>query len=163
MIEIEEAKESHLEGILEILNHEIATGTSVYDYDKKSSADIQDWFELKKKEDFPIFVAIENGIVISYASYGFFRPRKGYQISVEHSIYTHPEHRGKGTGKLLMRHLIDSVQKRGFEHMIAVIDGSNHKSIRFHKKFGFIEAGRLERVAFKFGKHLDAVFMQRTL
>jgi phosphinothricin acetyltransferase len=48
--------------------------------------------------------------------------------------------------------------------MVAVIGGSdNAKSIGLHTAMGFVPAGLLRSVGFKFGRWLDSVLMQRGL
>lgn len=160
---IRPAIKEDLPGILEIWNHEIENSTSIFDDQPKSLSFLENWFEDRSGKDFPILVAEFDSKVVCYGSYGTFREKPGYNITVEHSIYAHPDYRAMGTGRLIMREMIRLAKDQKIENMIAVIDGSNHKSIRFHEKFGFIEAGRLERIAVKFGKHMDAVIMQLQL
>jgi phosphinothricin acetyltransferase len=52
---------------------------------------------------------------------------------------------------------------QGFRTIIAVIGGAEPASIALHSKCGFREAGRLEKVGFKFGRWLDSLYMQREL
>lgn len=162
-IEIQEAKEIHLEKIREIWNHEILNSTSIFEEKPIDLIEVTSWYKNRKSNGFPIFVALYNQQVVAYASYGPFREKSGYQITVEHSIYVDPNHRGNGSGRLLMRKLLQSAKEQGFKNVIAVIDASNYKSIRFHEKFGFIESGRLERIARKFDSYLDAVILQHSI
>ena len=37
-----------------------------------------------------------------YAAYGPFRPKAGYSATMEHSVYVHPSHQGKGIGRALL-------------------------------------------------------------
>ncbi|MCB0477992.1 MAG: N-acetyltransferase [Crocinitomicaceae bacterium] len=160
---ITEARKEDLPGILEIWNHEILTGTAIFDETPKTIQEVEAWWKERKSGGFPVFVILEENQVMCYGTYAQFRPKTGYRISVEHSIYAHPESRGKGLGKLMMRKLIQTARDQKLENMIGVIDGSNYKSIRFHEKFGFIECGRMERIGIKFGRHLDIVIMQLQL
>jgi phosphinothricin acetyltransferase len=79
---------------------------------------------------------------------------------VEHSIYVHKDYQGRGIGKKLLEALITAAKEGGYHTMIAGIDASNQKSCDFHAKFGFVEAGRIKEVGYKFDKWLDLVFMQ---
>jgi phosphinothricin acetyltransferase len=48
--------------------------------------------------------------------------------------------------------------------MIAVIGGAdNTASIRLHERFGFVQAGVLKAVGFKFGAWIDTLLTQRAL
>jgi L-amino acid N-acyltransferase YncA len=64
----------------------------------------------------------------------------------------------------LMQALIDACEARGYRQMIAVIgEPTNTASIRLHEKFGFTLIGIFRGIAWKHGRWLDTVQMQRTL
>lgn len=160
---IREATLSDIPAILEIVNYNILNTTSIYDYDTKSLPEMEQWFYDKQNAGWPVLGAFENNRLIGYATYGTFRFKEGYRYTVEHSVYIHPEHNGKGAGGLLLKTLIDKAAKHGYHTMIGCIDAENSGSIAFHKKYGFTEAGLLKESAFKFDKWLDLLFMQLIL
>lgn len=47
--------------------------------------------------------------------------------------------------------------------MVAGIDAENQVSIRLHEQFGFVQAGTLQQVGFKFNRWLDLCLMQKIL
>ena len=47
--------------------------------------------------------------------------------------------------------------------MIGGIEASNAASLALHAGLGFVEAGRLREVGWKFGRWLDLVFVQKLL
>ena len=149
--------------ILEIVNHAILYTTSNYLYDVQTLENQLQWFEDKKSKEFPIIVADYNGTAIGFGTYGTFREKIGYQFTVEHSVYVAPEFIGKGIGKQLLLALIVLAKDEGYHTMIGGIDAANTGSIAFHKKFGFVDAGVIKEVGFKFGKWLDLQFMQLIL
>lgn len=157
---IRNAMMGDLPSILKIVNYEIEHTTSIYDYEKRSLRDQTDWFKNKISEKMPVILAEENGIVLGFGTFGIFRPWDGYQFSIEHSICLDKNSRGKGTGKIIMRELIDLAKKKGFHTMLAGVDANNTKSIQFHSNFGFKEVGRFNQIGYKFGKWLDLIFMQ---
>jgi phosphinothricin acetyltransferase len=64
----------------------------------------------------------------------------------------------------LLGDLIVRCEALGYRQMVAVIgDSRNLRSIRLHEALGFHRAGTFTSVGFKFGRWLDAVFMQRAL
>lgn len=160
---IRTAKNDDLKFILNILNYEIKHGTAVYDYEEKSLADLQIWYLEKIEKNYPLLVVELEDKVIGYATYGAFRPREGYKFTIEHSVYMHQDHYGKGLGKLLMQKLIPIAKENGYHSMIGVVDASNSGSCNFHLNLGFKEAGRLKEAGFKFEKWLDVVFFQLNL
>jgi phosphinothricin acetyltransferase len=112
----------------------------------------------------PYLVAAEGERLLGFAYAGPFRPRSAYRFTVEDSIYVAPDALSSGVGSLLLGTLIDACEERGMRQMIAVIgDSANTRSIRLHQRHGFIRAGTLVDAGYKFGRWLDAVFMQRAL
>lgn len=160
---IRPATEKDLKGILTIVNHEINTGTANFAYSEVILEEIIFEFQEKTKRDFPFFVAIDGNIVTGFATYGTFRKKEGYNSTAELSIYIHPEHQRKGIGKALMKQLIQHAKAHHITSLIAGIADENESSIKFHKAFLFVEVGYLPRVAKKFGRELNLVFMQLEL
>jgi L-amino acid N-acyltransferase YncA len=152
-----------LPAILEIVNHAILHTTSNYLYEVQTVENQLQWFEEKKSKQFPIIVADYNGTAVGFGTYGTFREKIGYQFTVEHSVYVAPEFIGKGIGKQLLLALIVLAKDGGYHTMIGGIDAANTESIDFHRKFGFVETGKIKEVGFKFGKWLDLQFMQLIL
>lgn len=157
---IRNATKNDVSEMLEIINHEILNTKAVYHYDVKTYEEQEKWFEQKKLDQLPIFVATYKNEVVGYATYGPFRAFQGFQHSIEHSIYVKPTTQGLGIGNLLMKKLLEEAKNQNFHTMIACIDSNNEKSVLFHEKRGFTEKGRLKEVGFKFGEWLDLVMMQ---
>ena len=157
------ALEKDLQAILEINNHEIKHSTANYDYEPKTLELQNHWFQEKAKAGFPILVAERENQIIGFATYGTFRPKPGYQFTVEHSVYIHSQYRGKGIGYSLMKELIAYAKEKGFHLMVGGIDASNLNSLHFHRKLGFQEVGRFKEVGWKFNQWLDLIFVQRIL
>lgn len=149
--------------ILEIINYNILHSTALYDYNIRTLENQIAIFDDKIKKGFPIIVAIENEIVVGFGYYSEFRYREAYKFTVEHSVYAHQNHIGKGIGKLLLKELILLAKSQKLHTMIGVIDSENQNSIDFHKKFGFEIAGTIKETGFKFNRWLDSVFMQKML
>jgi len=160
---IREGTEKDLPAILGIMNDAILHTTSIYDYHPRSAAYVQDWFEKKRQDGLPVIVCEHQGEAVGYGSYGIFRPWEAYQHSAEHSVYIREDSRGRGFGGKLLQALIDTARHQGFHTLIAGVDMDNESSRKLHRKFGFVEAGRLREVGFKFDKWLDLVFLQLML
>lgn len=157
---IRNATENDLPGILEIYNDAILNTTAVYDYDPHTLAMRKQWFDTKKQQGFPVFVAETEGQVAGFSSIGPFRAWTAYKYTIENSIYVSIDHRGKGISKLLMQPLIDAAKQLGLHAIVAGIDATNDISIGLHKKFGFEEVAHFKEVGYKFDRWLDLKFLE---
>ena len=71
---------------------------------------------------------------------------------------------GKGIGTAILGELIRRCEALDYRQMIAVIgDSANAASIKLHAAAGFVRAGTLRSMGFKFGRWVDSVLMQRPL
>ena len=154
---------SDTDAILEIINYNILNSTALYDYHPRSLEKQIAIFEDKLNKGFPIIVATINEELVGFGYYSEFRFREAYKFTVEHSVYAHYNHIGKGIGKEIMQNLIDLAQKQKLHTMIDVIDYENQSSVEFHEKFGFKTTGILKETGYKFDRWLHSVFMQKML
>lgn len=157
-------EQAHAASILAILNDAILHSTALYDYLPRPASSMQAWFEAKRQNGFPV-IGFESpdGQLLGFASYGPFRAFAAYKYSVEHSVYVHAEHRGRGLGAKLLRELIARARANDVHVLIGGIDASNTGSIVLHESLGFVHAGTIREAGFKFGRWLDLAFYQCTL
>lgn len=78
----------------------------------------------------------DDGQLLGFASYGTFRAWPAYKYSVEHSVYVHKDHRGKGLGRNLMQRLIQEAKAQEYHVMVGGIDVTNMGSIALHESLG---------------------------
>ncbi|HYR34076.1 MAG TPA: GNAT family N-acetyltransferase [Burkholderiales bacterium] len=155
--------DAHAGAILEILNDAIVNSTALYDYRPRPPEAMAGWFKAKETGRFPVIGALAGGQLVGFASYGTFRAWPAYKYSVEHSVYVHRDHRGKGIGIALMRQLIDAAREQQYHIMVGGIDATNAASVRLHEKLGFVHAGTIRHAGYKFGRWLDLAFYQLLL
>jgi L-amino acid N-acyltransferase YncA len=97
------------------------------------------------------------------AGYGY-RTRSAYRYALEDSVYVRHDMLGRRVGSVLLAELIRRCEGLGYRQLIAVIgDSANAGSIGLHASQGFLRAGTLRSVGFKFGRWVDSVIMQRPL
>jgi phosphinothricin acetyltransferase len=154
----------HAQAILDILNTAIISSTALYDYTPRTLAMMADWFQQKDSGNFPV-LGITNNVdeLMGFSTYGTFRAWPAYKYSVEHSVYIHVDHRGKGLGKLLIKQLITSAHKQQYHTMIGAIDIANKASVNLHEDMGFTHVGTIRQAAYKFERWLDLGFYQLLL
>jgi L-amino acid N-acyltransferase YncA len=160
---IRPARDGDAQAIAAIYAWHVANGTATFD---TVAPDANAWAE--KIADFaargfPFLVSERAGAVMAYAYAARFRDRAAYAHTCEDSIYVAHDARGCGMGTALLLSLIDAARAAGFQQMIAVVGGGEPASVALHAKCGFVHAGRMRNVGFKFGRLLDTVYMQRDL
>lgn len=155
----------HAPAILAIFNDAIAHSTALYEYQPRTLETMANWFATKQAGRYPVIGAFDAaGQLLGFASWGPFRAYPAFKYTVEHSVYVHQDHRGRGIGRQLLTELIRQAEARDEVHaLIAAIDMQNPGSIALHESLGFQHAGTLPQVGFKFGRWLDLGFWQRTL
>lgn len=163
MIIIREAQREDLPQMLEIYNDLIIHTTAIYSYEPHTPEMRAEWFETKKQQGFPIYVAVDENIVLGFATFGSFRSWPGYKYTVENSVYVATEARGKGIGKTLMMKIIEAAKTMNMHAMVAGIDADNNISLKLHEKLGFKQVAYFKEVGFKFGRWLDLIFMELVL
>lgn len=162
-INIRNASTDDLAQILDIYNHAIIHTTSVYSEHPHTYEMRLTWYNDRTGSGFPIFVAEADGQIVGFSTFGHFRVWPCYRHTVEHSVYVHIDHRGKGISKLLLQPLIDRAIEMNLHAMIAGIDAENEISYKLHQSFGFEEVAYFKEVGFKFGRWLDLKFMELIL
>ena len=165
---VRDALESDVPAITEIYNAIIPGTTVAWSETLQTPAERAEWWQRQRRENFPVLVAEprDGGRVIGFASYGHFRGAglwPGYRFTVEHSIHVCEDARGRGVGRVLLKTLVGRAQDAGLHVMVGAIDGENEASLRFHRRMGFREVGRMPQVGWKFGRWLDLVLVQRIL
>src|ERR1700686_1493952 len=98
---------SHAGAILAILNEAIENSTALYDYQPRTPAMMEAWFDAKEKARYPVLGVVDQASqLLGFGSYGSFRAWPAYKYSVEHSLYVERSHRGQGVGKLVLAGVI---------------------------------------------------------
>lgn len=162
---IRAVRPADLPHVREIYNHFVSNSAVTLDERRSSIPYWRDKYALLTRLDLPFLVAVSPaGAVIGYALAQPWAGKNAYKYTVEDSIYLGPGAGGKGLGAALLQALIDACEQIGLREMVAVIsDSGAEASIRLHEKLGFVEAGRMGRVGYKFGRDLGTVYMRRVL
>ena len=162
-MDIRDAIETDMVAVLDIYNDAVLTTTAVWNETPRTQDQQYEWFVAKRAQQHPVLVAVVDGDVAGFCSYGPFRAWYGYRYTVENSIYVSERHRGRGIAGRLLAALIERARAQGLHTMVAGIEGRNEVSIRLHERAGFTRAGVLREVGYKFDRWLDLVFMERKL
>jgi len=145
-----------------IYNHYVLHSTCTYQLTPSTGAERRAWFD-QHSPSHPVMVATgPDGTVVGWASLSPFLSRPAYQFTVEDSVYVHADHLRRGLGRALLANLLRRSDELGYANVIAIISADQEPSIALHRELGFVVAGRLVNVGFKFDRWLDVVFMQRS-
>lgn len=162
-MDIRDAQEADLPGLVAIYNDVIATSTAVYSDVPVTLQDRRQWWQSRIASGYPVLVASEPSGVQGFATFGDFRAWPGYRYTVEHTVHVRADCRGRGVGGALLQALFPRAAVLGKHMMIAGVDAANTASIRFHERHGFERSGNLREVGRKFDRWLDLVFLQRRI
>jgi L-amino acid N-acyltransferase YncA len=163
-VQVRPATPDDIEAIQAIYAHHVLKGLASFEEEPPSAAELRRRYEALVAQRLPYLVAEFGGIVAGYAYCGLYRTRSAYRYSLEDSVYVRPDAQGRGIGKTLLGELIRCSEALGYRQMIAVIgDSANAASIGLHESEGFLRAGTLRSVGFKFGRWVDSLIMQRPL
>lgn len=162
-MELRDAAEHDLAGLVAIYNEVIATSTAVYSSTPVTVEDRRQWWRARVTAGFPVLVARDESGIAGFSTFGEFRTWPGYRFTVEHTVHVRADRRGSGVGTKLVGALFPRAAALGKHMMIAGVDGANTASIRFHERLGFAQAGCLREVGHKFDRWLDLVFLQRRI
>ncbi len=102
-----------------------------------------------------------DGQVLGWAAVSPVSSRPAYAGVVEHSVYVHPDHRGRGVARLLLDALIDSTEAAGIWTIQSSVFPENTASLALHTRAGFRTVGTRERVARHHGVWRDTVLIER--
>jgi phosphinothricin acetyltransferase len=179
MLQIRLAAADDLPAINAIYNHYVPISTTTYDLNPMRIATRRKWF--KNREDIhPVTVAYyddsepsldpassiqhpASSTIVGWGSLHTFRAKPGYRLTVENSVYVHPDRQREGIGSALLLDQIERAKALGLHAIIAGIDAEQLASLALHYKHGFREVGRFGQIGYKFDRWLDVVFMELLL
>ncbi|MGW1508938.1 N-acetyltransferase family protein [Streptomyces sp. NPDC002394] len=108
------------------------------------------------------FAAVDGtGRVLGWVAATKVSDRCAYAGVVEHSVYVHPDARGRGIASALLKALIDSTEAAGIWTIQSGIFPENAASLAVHERAGFRVIGTRERIGRHHGVWRDTVLVER--
>lgn len=153
-----------LAAIAAIYAHYVATSVATFELDPPDAAEWHRRFTAITDAGLPFLVTERDGALAGYAYCAPWKSRPAYRATVEDSVYVAPAAVGQGCGTELVRDLLDACTAAGIREVVAVIaDTGDPTSLELHRRFGFVDAGRLTRVGYKHDRYVDTFLLQRSL
>lgn len=155
--------EADLPAVTAIYAEAVGAGAGSFELRPPDIAEMTRRWRKRLAGGFPHLVAVRGDAVIGYAYVSRHRTSPAYGFLVENSIFVSFDAQGAGVGRALLAELIALCDRHGFRQMIALIADENAASVRLHEHFEFRRIGLIEGSAFKHGRWIDTLLMQRAL
>jgi phosphinothricin acetyltransferase len=150
-----------LAAIAEIYAHYVATSVATFELDPPDGDEWRRRYDAIVATGLPFLVTERDDAIAGYAYCAPWKTRPAYRATVEDSVYVAPEAVGQGCGTELLRDLLGACRAAGLREVIAVIaDSGDPASVELHHRLGFVDAGRLTNVGYKFDRYVDTVLLQ---
>lgn len=154
--------EDDRQAVIDIFNYYVENGFAAYPEKKLPYEAFDKFVEMSK--GFPTgSIKDRNGKTVGFGFLSAHNRTPTLSQTAQVTYFIHPDHTGKGLGKMLLRSLEKGAVEIGITNILAHISSLNPGSIRFHEKNGFKECGRFRRVGKKEGREFDTVWMQKML
>ena len=109
----------------------------------------------------PRLAACDGDQILGWAALSPVSSRCVYGGVAEVSVYVSVASRGRGVGTLLLEALIRESEEQGIWTLQAGIFPENTASVSVHRKLGFAEVGRRERLGKLKGQWRDVLLLER--
>ena len=154
----------HWPQVREIYAAGIATGNATFESEPPS------WekFDAGKLPAHRLVALDEDGAVLGWVAVSAVSDRCVYAGVVEHSVYVHPDARGRGVGRALLDALLRSTAEAGVWTVQSGVFPENVASLALHAAVGFRTVGtrsRLGRMSYGplAGRWRDVVLLEHRL
>jgi L-amino acid N-acyltransferase YncA len=149
--------ETHAEAVLAIYQAGIDEGHATFEVTAPTWAE----FTTKRMPDHRFVAANDDDVVVGWTACVPVSDRCVYAGVVEHSVYVHPDHRGRQIGRSLLDALIASTEAASLWTIQSGIFPENTASLAVHLAAGFRVVGTRERVGRHRGRWRDVVLVER--
>ena len=156
-VRIEVLLTEHAEEVLAIYQAGIDDGNATFE----TTAPTWTEFDSAKLPQHRFAALDADGTVLGWVAATKVSDRCAYAGVVEHSVYVHPDARGRGVATTLLKALIESTEAAGIWTIQSGIFPENAASLAVHERAGFRVIGTRERIGRHHGVWRDVVLLER--
>ncbi|HEY9369125.1 N-acetyltransferase family protein [Streptomyces sp.] len=127
----------------------------------ETTAPTWEQFDAAKLPEHRFAAVDETGRVLGWVAASKVSDRCAYAGVVEHSVYVHPDARGRGVASALLKALVDSTEAAGIWTIQSGIFPENTASLAVHARAGFRIIGTRDRIGRHHGRWRDTVLVER--
>ncbi|MFI1656296.1 GNAT family N-acetyltransferase [Streptomyces sp. NPDC020472] len=147
----------HAEQVLAIYRSGIDEGDATFE----TAAPTWEAFDAARLPAHRLVAVDDAGRVLGWAAVSPVSDRCAYAGVVEHSVYVHPDARGRSVGLTLLTALLASTESAGIWTVQSGIFPENTASLALHRRAGFRVVGTRERVGRHHGVWRDVLLLER--
>ncbi|MEW2384810.1 N-acetyltransferase family protein [Micromonospora sp. NPDC047707] len=149
--------DQHADAVLDIYRRGIASGDATFETEPPT------WsaFTATRLPDHRWVAVDAAGRVLGWVACTAVSDRCVYAGVVEHSVYVHPDARGRGVGRALLASLIAGTERAGIWTIQSGVFPENTASLALHAACGFRTVGTRERVGRHHGVWRDVTLIER--
>jgi L-amino acid N-acyltransferase YncA len=155
-VRIAPMRDQHADQVLDIYRLGIATGDATFEDEPPA----WEGFTAGRLAEHG-FVALDGDRVLGWITCSPVSDRCVYAGVIEHSVYVHPDARGRGVGRALLNALIGSTEGAGIWTIQSGIFPENTASLALHAAAGFRTVGTRERLGRHHGVWRDVILLER--
>jgi len=160
--DVRPATAADLDGAAAIYDEQVRVGISTFDLEPPPVSYWAHHLESTEPGDH-FLVADDGGAIVGFAYSSAYRPRPGYRLTRETSVYLSENARGQGLGRRMYDELLARVRADGVHVVLALVALPNPPSIALHEACGFEHLGTMREVGWKFDRWLDTAWYQKLL
>lgn len=139
---------SDLPKIVEIYNSTIASRMVTADTEPVTAESKLAWFREHSETKRPLWIIEDaSAATVGWASFQSFYGRPAYNSTAEISIYLETRSRGKGFGRQVLEHCMQTSPLFGIKTLLGFIFAHNEPSLHLFRKLGFEDWATLPNVA----------------
>lgn len=162
MYKIRISNDGDQEQAIAIFNYYIENSMAAY---PQKSLPAQAWNFIKSKCIGGTALVAEDaeGKVVGFALLKSFMELDTFADTADIGYFIHPDHVGKGLGKLFIARLEEAARSFGITTLVANVSSENSDSIAFHERLGFIKCGEIPGVGKKLGKTFNVLWYYKNI